>query len=255
MNASFEADDARRRTARSDGTFAGIATFDGCVVVTTPARDEVAALLPADLELADSPAPHRHPILFVLGRQRSGVSLVAGLRFPFPVVYGEFALAVPFVRHRRGARLHTYVPRMVSSYFPATWTGNEYYGLGKRMGDVRRDRDLVLLCDEQDRLLLHAVVAARGEWLTGAGDPPLLALVRSAFALPIVGRKTSGTWIGCRFDWDFGGAEVRAIDAALEIDRPFVPGLEAGSQDGVGSDSFEVRAMAWRLSWPSAFRP
>jgi len=252
-SASSAAHDAR--TARGDGRFAGVAAFDGCIVVATPTRNEVEALLPGDLELADGSAADRHPVLFVLGRQRDTASLVAGLRLPFPVAYGEFALAVPFVRHRLGRRVHTWVPRMISSYFPATWAGNEYYGLGKQMGRVRRDRDLVLLSDERDRLLLHAVVERRGEWLDGAGDPPLLARVRSAFALPIVGRKATGAWIACRFDWGFDAARVRAIDAALEVDRPFVPGLVAGAHHGAAADSFEVRGMAWRLSWPGAFQP
>lgn len=238
-------------------SFAGVARFDGCVVVTRLPRDRVAALLPGDLELApgDETPPAEHSVIFVLGRQRDAAFLVVGRRIPFPVAYGEFALAIPAVRHRHSRRLHTYVPRMVSSYFPATWTGNEYYGLGKQMGNVVRDGELVLLTDEAERLLLHVVVEPQGPWLaTPEATDPLLAAVRAAFALPIAGRKSSGSWIGCRFEWEFDAAEVRSIDSTLVVDQPFVPGLAPGCHAGVAAESFEVRGMSWRLSWPEPFR-
>jgi hypothetical protein len=237
--------------------FAGVARFDGCVVVARLRRDRVAAMLPDDLELP-SAGPVRgdeHPVIFALGQQRDTAFVVAGRRIPFPVRYGEFAVAVPCVRHRRRRDLYTYVPRMVSSYFPATWTGNEYYGLGKQMGHVVRDAGLILLTDEADRLSLHVVCEPRGSWLaTPVAQQPLLAEVRSAFSLQVAGRKASGSWIGCRFDWDFACAQVRSIDSALVVDRLFVPGLAPGCYGGVAAHSFEVRNMHWGLSWPEPLR-
>ena len=67
-------------------------------------------------------------------------------------------MAIPFVKHRRGRFLHTYVPRMYSSYYPATWHGNASYGLAKEMAKMSWQGPGFLLASDDDALLLHAAV-------------------------------------------------------------------------------------------------
>ena len=120
------------------GSFAAEATFNGCIAFFNWARKEVERLLPPDLELAvnRSAAPDLHPVSLVFGDQTEGAWIVAGRRLPLDFNYQELTLAVPFVKHRQGRYLHTYVPRIYSSNWPAVWDGNVNYGLGKRMGTM-----------------------------------------------------------------------------------------------------------------------
>jgi hypothetical protein len=237
------------------GSFVGQARFNGCIVFCNWPRRDVAKLLPDDLELAAnfSATPHLHPVAFVFGDQTEGATLYAGLGLRVGISYQEFALAVPFVRHAAGRYLHTYLPRMVSSHFPATWSGNVYYGFPKRMGHMWWQGPVFLMTDDAGRLLLHAQVESAGAWRPGAGIAEL-DRVRAVFGLPVLGRLAAGRYVCSYFDWDFAHARVRPIDALISIDSPFADRLEPGSHPDVASASFRVEGMAWRLSWPGPCR-
>ena len=239
------------------GSFIGRATFNGCIVVCSWPREDVERILPAELLLAEnrSATPHRHPVVFVFGEQTEGATRFAGVTIPLGIRYEEFALAVPFVRHAQGQNLHTYVPRMVASYFPATWNGNAFYGLGKRMGRLGWEGPIFRMTDTEGQLLFHAAVEATGDWSPGGGGAlPNFDRMREFFSLPVVGRRENGALVGCYFDWDFRGARVRPTDARVSIDAPFAEGLVCGSSPGAPSGSFEVHRMLWRLSWPGRCR-
>jgi len=239
------------------GSFVGQATFQGVVVCCLRPRAEIAALLPAELALAanDSATPDLHPVVFVLGEQTDGATIVGGRSVPLGIRYGEFALAIPFVRYGGGTHLHTWIPAMVSGYAPATWSGNALYGFGKRMGDVRRDGPFLLVTSEERALLLHATLEVRGAWgPAGADEPPALAFVREIFALPVVGRRADGTWACSYFGWDFAAARVRAADACVSVERPIVAGLPLGDYHDATAGTFEVEGMLWRLTWPMPCR-
>src|SRR5262249_54831100 len=115
------------------GASVGQADFDGAIAFCNWRRDDVARLIPAELELAPnvSTAPDLHPLVFLFGEQTAGATLFGGVTIPLGVRYHEFGLAIPFVKHRTGSDLHIFVPRMYSSYEPATWAGNAHYGFGK----------------------------------------------------------------------------------------------------------------------------
>ncbi len=168
---------------------------------------------------------------------------------PLGLRYHEVALAIPFVKHRRGRYLHTHVPRMYSSSPPANWNGNANYGLAKRMATVTARGSFRIVTDEGGRLLLHALVEPRGTWRTMEDAPgaPLRAM-RDAVALPIVGRTAAGTYVTSYFQWDFDGTVARPVACDVSIDVPLAEGL--GPQSGRAEESFEVRGMSWRLSWP-----
>jgi len=244
------------RQARG-GAFVGQAIFDGCVICCTRPRQEVAGLLPPSLELAvnDSLTPDVHPLVFILGEQRAGATIVGGRSVPLGVCYGELALAIPFVRHVGGIHLHTWIPAMVSGHGPATWSGNLLYGFNKRMGRVRREGPFLLVTDADGTMLLNATVEPRGEWTPAPGcTHPCLEFVRDIFDMPVVGKRADGAWTCSYFGWDFASACVRPADACVSIDRPLVPGLTPGDYHDATAGTFEVEALRWRLTWPMPCR-
>jgi len=172
--------------AASGASFAGQARFNGCIAVTNWLRAEVERLLPPQLALAAnaSPTPDIHPMIFVFGEQTQGAVIFARLPVPAGPDYGEFALAIPFVRHRDGRHLHVHVPRMYSSYFPATWNGNAHYGFGKAMARMEWRGPVFLMTSETGDLLLHAAVEPAGAW------PPC---ARSSRFPSSGGRRTGGS--------------------------------------------------------------
>jgi hypothetical protein len=241
----------------SSVTFVGQARFNGCITFCNWPRRDVEALLPKELELAANAAATAdvHPVAFIFGEQTEGATIFAGIPFPMGVRYHEFAMAIPFVKHRRGRYLHSYVPRMYSSYFPAVWHGNTYYGLAKEMATLWWQGPIFLITAKSDTLLLHAAVESTGRWSAGGScDLPNFQATRAIFALPVVGRKSDGTYVCSYFGWDFGAATVRPADACVSIDAPLTDGLDPRRCHDVASGTFEVRDMVWKLSWPSVCR-
>lgn len=233
-------------------TFVGQATFNGHIAVSNWRRDEVERLLAPDLELAaNCSAPALHPVAFAFGEQSEGGVIFGGLSVPMNVRYHEFAMAIPFVRHRRGRYLHTFVARMYAGYFPATWNGNVHYGLAKQTAELSWQEPIFTVTTANGLLLLHAAVEPAGDWVAGP-DPALanFAAMQSAFALPIVGHKADGTYVCSYFGWDFAEASVRPVRCALSIDDALIRNLQPQRCYAVHDGAFEVRAMRWRLSWP-----
>ena len=243
-----------RRQNASRPSFVGQATFNGCIAFTNWMRHEVEKLLPPELELATttSSTTHFHPVVFIFGEQTEGTALFGGFTIPLGVAYNEFGMAIPFVKHRRGPYLHTFVARMYSSYFPATWNGNVHYGFSKEMAKMRWQGPVFTLTTEHDTPLLHIGVESGGAWLRGTfRDLENFEAVRDIFALPVVGRKSNGAYVCSHFGWDFSDALVRAVKACISIDAPFVDGLTPCECHSVSSGAFDVRGMLWKLSWPS----
>jgi hypothetical protein len=250
---SFAGDDSRV----SAPSFVGTARFNGVIAFSNRSRSDVARCLPPGLELAAnrSSAPDVHPLVFLFGEQTEGGTVFAGLTLPLGLRYHELALAVPFVKHSSGTRLHTWIARMYSSYFPATWNGNAYYGFAKEMAQMEQHGGLFVATGDDGKLLVHASVESTATWSNDpASEIPHFDAMREVFALPIVGRKASGDLVCSYFGFDFDDARVRACDASVFVDRPIVGGLATGDYPDVASGSIEVSGMAWRLSWPTSCR-
>ena len=241
----------------SRGAFAGQARFNGWIVFTSWSREDAAALLPPELELARNTAGvDLHPVVVVFGEQTEGSMLFGGLALPSAPSYPELGIVVPFVKHRGGTYLYGYVPRMYATYFPAVLAGNTYYGFGKERATIQWDRTgTFLVSRDGEGAILHADAEPRGEWSPGSRcELPNFADVRATFALPVLGRKADGTLASSYFGWDFTDAEVRPGDARVAFDAPIVAGFTPRRYDAATSGSFEVRGMVWRLSWPSPCR-
>jgi hypothetical protein len=240
-------------TTSYTGPFLSQASFAGCVAFSNWPRVDVERLLPAELELAVniSETPDAHPVVFIFGEVAEGATILAGFAVPLGVRYAEFALAIPFVTHKDGRSLHTYIPRMYSSHFPATWTGNALYGFAKEMAKMWWQGPVFMLTREDDTLLLHAAIESQCDWSSGPRCTlPNFEAMRSAFALPIVGRKVDGAYVCSYFDWSFSEARVRAADSCVAIDAPIIDGLTPRRCYGVRAGTFQVERMLWRLSWP-----
>ena len=239
--------------AAGGGSYAGQARFTGCIAFCNWRREDVRALLPEELDLAmnTSSTPEVHPIAFMFGEQAEGATIFGGITFPMRVSYRELALAIPFVKHRRGTNLHVFVPRMYSSFFPATWAGNAHYGLAKQMASMEWRGTQFEVATPDGARLLRAAAEPDGDWTPAPhGTLPSFAAMRDVFALPILGRRADGSYVTSYFGWDFGEAHVRPARAELSIDVALAEGLTPRSCTALPSGTFEVRRMIWRLSWP-----
>lgn len=238
-------------------SFLSQATFGGCIAFANLPRRDVERLLPLELELAanTSSTPEWHPVVFIFGEVTEGAGMLGGFTLPLGVNYHEFGIAIPFVTHRNGQNLHTYIPRMYSDHTAATWTGNTYFGFSKEMAAMRWQGPLFVITTQDGALLLHAAVEPGTSWLPGGScELPNFVAMQGVFALPVVGRKSNGTYVCSYFGWDFSEALVRAADSYVSIDAPLVAGLTPRRCHDVASGSFEVRGMKWKLSWPSSCR-
>jgi hypothetical protein len=232
-------------------SLAGQATFDGGIVLSSRPRPQVERLLPAELELAESSTPEAHPLVFIFGDLTQGATIFGGITWPLGVSYREFALAVPLVRRRGDPHLHTFVPRMYSSYFPATWNGNVFYGLGKEMAEMGWRERTFAIRSERGEALLHADLGAEGPWIRASdGGPDGFEATCALFRLPILGLKAGGRYVRSYFDWDLSQARARAVAPRVHVDAPIAEGVAPGRYPGAPGGSFEVQRMDWRLSYP-----
>ena len=233
------------------------AEFNGHLVVSNWQREEVQRLLPPNIEpcINTSATADLHPVVFLFGDLTGGAMRFGGMTMSTPVNYRELGICVPFVKGRADSDIHTYMLRMYSSYDVATWNGNFHYGFSKQIARLWWQGPLFMVTTQDDRLLLHATVEPTGEWLDAeACAPPNFAALRAIFSAPVIGRKNTGAYVCSYFGWDFSAAQVRAADACVSIDAPFVDGLSPRQCFDVSGGTFEVRGMIWRLSWPMPCR-
>jgi hypothetical protein len=240
--------------ARAAGaSFVGEARFNGGLAAAHWPRAALQALLPDDIALAAnvSTTPDLHPLIFIFGEQLEGTILFGGMSIPLGVRYTEFGLAIPYVVYRDEPSLHTYVPRMYSSFFPPVRDGNLHYGFGKAEATVAWHGRIATLSTPDGGLLWHAAVEPTGPWCRTVHEtPPGLAALRAALALPILGRKQGGRYVRSYFDLGFSEAQVRPLRCAISIDTALIEGLPLQRCVAVPDGAFEVRGMVWHLSWP-----
>ncbi len=239
------------------GSWVGQAVFNGCIAFCNWPADDVAAIVPPELELAvnASESPAVHPVVFLFGEQTEGATIFAGITFPLGVRYHEFAFAIPFVVHRRLRSVHTFVPRMYSSFYPATWAGNAHYGLAKQMTAMEWTGSRFAVAGPQDARPFDASVEPAGEWMAGARCTldHFLAM-QTVFAYPVMGRRDDGTYISSHFGFDFPAARVRSAHAQLSVDPTLARGVPRRTCSSLPSATFEVAGLMWRLSWPAPCR-
>lgn len=236
--------------------FMGEARFDGYLAFTSWPRAEIEPALPAELTLASSRADlDVHPVVFMFGALRNTTILFGGVAIPTGVEYPEFLMAVPFVRHRRGRNLHTYMARMYSSVRASVFVGNAYYGFAKSLASMCWQGPIFTVTSaDESHLLVHAAVERTAQ--AGGEREPIanLASMREALSLPIVGRRADGSLVASYFDVDFGAGTVEPADSWISLDAPIVTGLSPRRCYDAPSGTVQIRDVIWRLSWPVSCR-
>lgn len=237
---------------RAAVTDAGQSRFDGCLAAVALPRDEVAALLPAELMLAARvDGGDTHPLVVMFGEQIDCAMVVGGLLVPTQLRYWEFCVAIPYVAHRAGRYLHTFVARMCSSWAPVVWDGSARFGYAKELADMRWDGAQFVLTAPDGSLRWHAAVTSEAEW--ARTTPPGGTALAAALALPIAGRRGDGSWRESYFR--LGHAEAqRPVQAVLHFDTPLVAGLAGRICHAPAGAAVAVRGLTWRITHPGECR-
>jgi len=239
-----------------------VGSYDATLGVCALPVDQVRAMLPPDLELAEQQLtpPSTHPVVFGFGRHEH--VHFTHLEFLWNQGYLEQFTGVPFVRLKPGRgrepnRANFYfLPRLFLDKLTPVVGGVLWWGFPKRLSrisvDDRRYRVRSLL--KQDDLI-SLDIASRSE--PGRfGEFPYLAPIAETISQPLIGKTLAdfGPWVGSTFDWRWHAAEIWSVDATIQIRQPYLPGLEPATYQlsGIGDaplGAFGVRTN-WELSLP-----
>jgi hypothetical protein len=228
-----------------------VGDLDAAIVLADVARDRASAMLPTGLRLAAPSPGDRHPLLFVLGRQRN-------VRFafsPFGIDYCEFILAVPFVEHVRPGEpvgRFTYLPCLLLDRWLPTIGGRLLLAYEKRHAAIAAtDLDYRITSLSAGQPLLSARFRPASQ---GVHELPPAALWE-IMQLPLISRRARGAWRYSVAQFALDRAQTAPLELEVVIERPFVPGLPTGSLafDGASRSAFRLRT-SWRLSGPLARR-
>lgn len=234
--------------------FMGEARFDGGLACVNWQRSEVERVLPSELTLAEnrSSAPDLHPVLFMFGGLRKTSILFGDVAIPTGVDYAEFLMAIPYVRHRRGRYLHTYMARMFSGVPTSVFVGNLYYGFGKSLACMGWEGPIFTVASvgKRQQLAQAGIGAKPATEVETRQTVANLTSLHAALSLPIVGRRTDGSLVSSYFEVDFDAGVVEPRDAWISIDAPIIAGLSPRRYAAVHAGAVRITDVMWRLSWP-----
>lgn len=234
-------------------SFVAEAVFDGAIVGTHWLRGDAMRLLAPGLSLgrnaASTTGPDLHPVVFVFGTQSAATFIVGGMAIPSSVSFPELMIAVPFVRRESDTNLHIFFPRVYSADIFSTWSARTNYGLEKELADMRWIGRTFTVASRNGPLLLHATLEGEGDW-RAFDRVPGSRVMADVFRRPALGRRRDGTDVRSYFDWRIHEATARPSRAVVSIDAALGPGLAPRISYGVAGETFSVRGMRWRISWP-----
>ena len=214
---------ARGEASRLD--FVG--DLDAAIALIAVSADSARAMLPDGLRLARRSATpeNQHPLLLMLGRQRN----VRLALFSSGIDYLEFILAVPFVEHDRPGRPcgpFGYLPCLFLDRRLPILVGRVLLAYAKRRAAISAtDETYRIACARAGEPLLSARFGATGGSSKGRLSGPIVEILQ----LPVISRRARGAWRYSVADLTLGRAQIEPIGIELAIERPFVPGLPAGS--------------------------
>jgi hypothetical protein len=161
-------------------------------------------------------------------------------------------MAIPYVRHRHGRYLHTYIARMFSGVPTSVFVGNTSYGFAKSLACMRWQGSTFIVSDiGQQQMLVHAdispIKAAKAERRATMAN---LESMHAALALPILGRRADGSFVSSYFELDFDAGSVEPAESWISIDAPIVDGMAPRRVSGAPAGSVRITDVIWRLSWP-----
>lgn len=222
--------------------FAGQAMFAGSMGIVGVPRQALLRMLPRSVALSNT-ASSQAPCLLIFGEQSEGSVFWGGVPIPWGVRYHELMVAVPFVRLRDASEQHLFIAGMTCDFVPAVWSSNTYYGFSKRSAEMEWDGKRFSAMGTDGRNGFSAIIQTRA-----TASIEQLAWITSAAALPVLGRLANGRLVKSRFEWSFDEARIEQGWVKIEV-GPNFPELRLESQN-VQGDTFIVRRMRWRVSWP-----
>ncbi len=234
--------------AGSGVAYLGQATFRGCVGLIDLPRGAAAQILPAELELASPEGEASHPLAVAFGDFDDSTAIVGTYPIRLGVRYHETCSAVPRVRFKGGHETFTFVFRMYCDHLGPMMFGNANYGLGKQIADLGWVDSEYLVSEPKGPALVRFGFEVGKEAV-----PDGLERVMAPFRAPVVGRKRSGDYAACRFDWDFSRAITKELDLAMTVVAS-VDSLSAGVYRSVPGCGFALDEVLWRISWPMPAR-
>jgi hypothetical protein len=229
------------------------------VVVLPYPRASLVEMMPGRLELAPqtmTPA-ETHPLVLLFGHHFD----VRPNFLPFGgMTYHELVTAIPFVRWRDAGRddyrgPFAYLPRLFLDEVLPTALGY-LYAYPKEIARIHGGRRYTIRSLVKDRSILSGTFTPHGAERAPA-DEPNFEDVRPIFEMPFVGRYAPlGPYACSNLDFELERGELRPCTARVRIERPYLPGLSAGSYrlDGIDEaplGAFEL-AVPWTLTPPFA---
>ena len=226
-----------------------------CAVVSLPVGEVRRMLPPGASPGAQTLAPPgEHPVLFMFGHHEGVHPVILPIRGGS---YHEMITAVPFLDYGapgagyRGA--YAFMPRLYLDDWIFVMLG-WVYGYAKVRARIDASAD-----DYRVSSLLSGrpIVSGRFE---PRGEPgpvsafPYFAAVAPAFRQPFLGRLFFGPILCSIMTFELEKAVLRPIEARVEIDRAYVPGMPVREFRVPGIDASPLGAFSievpWTLSYP-----
>lgn len=236
---------------------AAVGTYrSDCAVVSLPA-DAVRRMLPPGAALAPQTLtpPGEHPVLFMFGRHRGVRPVFLPIRGG---AYHEMITAVPFLeygkrREEAGRGECAFMPRLYLDNWIFVALG-WFYGYDKvraRIADVPGDYRVSSLLS--GRKILSGRFDAKGP-PGPVSEFPDFAAVEPAFRQPFLGRLFFGPIVCSIMTFELEKAVLRAAEARIAIDAPYLPGMPVREFRVPGIDAAPLGAFSievpWTLSYP-----
>jgi hypothetical protein len=251
-------------TPRIDPVTAGLqSTYTGAVVVTEVERAVVQQMLPAGLSLAPpkAPAGTKHPVIHLIGQQRSPRTFPVDLVPPGAAGYDEMILFVPFVVKANATLWHNYIVRMYLTDDIAVFGGNQVYGYQKLIAALPRTEaaGAVSYTVSQGN---PAVLVFRTDM--AAPQPPVAGLsagtlsrwpdISRILEMPFLGVRTDGVQVCSHWELDYGNATIAETSSKHQVFHAFRPGMEPwetmGPLRSAPHGAFVMSGVRWRLAFP-----
>lgn len=236
---------------------AGVGDYTATIPILALPAELLRRWLPPELELAPQTltAPGTHPVLLLLGQERSVHVNIAPW---FRIRYGEFATVMPFVQWRtpptsyRGPYLWT--PLLYLDRWLPILAGRWLYGFAKAKAVITSSADSYRVNDaETRRVLLDAQTGPSG----AAPNPAEFATLATLLQQPSLSQR-DGAFICSTFDWNLPQAELSTSSADVQINQFYMYGLPNGAvenyhvsglSDLTNGGAFHIRTT-WTLSAP-----
>ena len=239
----------------------GQSTYAGTIAVTLLDRGLVEAALPGAFRLATQTTPSpKHPVIHLIGDQRSPRAVNQGVSRPIPLAqdYREMILLVPFVVNGTGTQWHNFVVRMYLDQLGPIAIGNTVYAYAKELAQLPQTgsatRTTTEVSDILGRLLFESEVRRTGAWRSKSRAGRTITVwsrLRTIFEMPLVGvdplREVCSYW-----EWDHTRTQVAPAASTHRFVQPFRSGMEgwvsAGALSSPLQGAVEVRRVRWRLA-------